>query len=146
MDKKEKALKYFRDHYNCSQSVFTVFGTEDGLTEDQCLRAACGFGGGMGRMQVTCGAVTGAVMALGMKHGKAFGDPEEKKTDTYARTRELFAEFEKLHGTTVCRQLLNGLNMNDPEELARIKELGLFEKNCERYISDAVDITEKLIK
>ncbi len=145
MNKKEKALHYFRNQFNCSQAVFTVFGTENGLTEDQCLKAACGFGGGMGRQQITCGAVTGAVMALGMKHGKAMGDPEEKKAETYSKTRELFAEFKKLNGSVVCKELLNGLDMNDPEENKKIKELGLFETLCEKYVGDAVEITKKLI-
>jgi C_GCAxxG_C_C family probable redox protein len=146
MNKKEKALEYFRNHFNCSQAVFTVFGTAQGLTENQCLKSACGFGGGMGRQQLTCGAVTGAAMALGMKYGKASGDPEEKKAQTYAKTRELFEEFRKLNGTTNCRELLKGLDMNDPEDHKRIMELRLFEILCEKYVTDAVSITEILNK
>jgi len=146
MNRKEKAIDYFRSRFNCSQSVFTVFGTGQGLSEDDCLKASCAFGGGMGRQQMTCGAVTGAMMALGLKYGKAMNDPEDKKAETYAKTRQLFSEFIKLHGTTSCRELLKGLDMNDPEDHKKIIELGLFEKLCEKYVSDAVGITEKLIK
>lgn len=145
MKKKDKALEYFRNHFNCSQSVFTVFGTEEGLSEDQCLKSSCAFGGGMGRQQGTCGAITGAMMALGMKYGKATGDPEEKKSDTYAKTRELFTEFKKLHQSTVCRELLQGFDMNDPEDHQRIMDLRLFETLCEKYVTDSVIITEKLL-
>lgn len=144
MNKKDKALKYFRDHFNCSQAVFTVFGTECGLSEDQCLKTACGFGGGIGRQQHTCGAVTGAIMALGMKYGKASGDAEEKKTRTYEMTQEFFRTFEKLNGTTNCRELLRGLDMNDPDDHKKITELRLFETLCEKYVSDAVTITSEL--
>ncbi|HEX2919885.1 MAG TPA: C-GCAxxG-C-C family protein [Bacteroidales bacterium] len=145
MEKKEKALKYFRDHFNCSQSVFTVFGTEYGLTENQCLKASCAFGGGMGRQQNVCGAVTGAMMALGIKYGKAMGDTEEKKKETYNYTKELFAEFIKLNGTVNCRELLKGYNMNDPDDHKKIVSLKLFDTYCEKYVVDAVEITEKII-
>jgi C_GCAxxG_C_C family probable redox protein len=146
MKKSEKAISYFRNQFNCSQSVLTAFGTEDGLTEDQCLKISCGFGGGIGRQQLTCGAVSGAVMAIGMKFGKAAGEPEEKKVRTYEKTRKLFCEFHKIHGSTTCREILKGLDLNDPEDHARIKELGLFETICEKCVSDAVEITEMIIK
>lgn len=144
MNKKEKAIELFRNKFNCSQAVFTTFGTDHGLSENECLRTACAFGGGMGRQQLTCGALTGALMALGLKYGKAAGDPEEKKTETYNKARELFNGFKKLHGTTNCRELLKGLDMNDPDDHKRIVDLNLFEVQCEKYISDAVSLTEKL--
>lgn len=145
MNKKDKALKYFRDHFNCSQAVFTVFGTEEGLSEEHCLKTACGFGGGIGRQQLTCGAVTGAAMVLGLRYGKGTNDPEEKKTETYALVRKLFAEFEKKNGSVSCRELLKGLDMNDPGDHQRIIEMGLFEILCEKYVTDAVEITEEII-
>jgi C_GCAxxG_C_C family probable redox protein len=146
MNKQDRSIDYFRKKFNCSQAVFTVFGTENGLAENECLKIGCGFGGGIGRQQLTCGAVTGAVMAIGLKYGKAMGDPEEKKSKTYALTQELFAEFKKLHGTTVCRELLKGFDMNDPDDHKRIMELGLFEKLCEKYVSDSVTIAERIMK
>lgn len=144
MDKKDKALEYFRNHFNCSQAVFTVFGTDHGLSENECLRTACAFGGGMGRQQLTCGALTGALMGLGLRYGKAAGDAEDKKTDTYAKARELFSEFMKINGTVSCKELLRGLDMNDPEDHKKIIELNMFEILCEKYIADSISITEKL--
>jgi C_GCAxxG_C_C family probable redox protein len=146
MTRDEKAVDYFRNKFNCSQSVLTVFGTEFGLSENDCLKISCAFGGGMGRQQNTCGAVTGALMVLGLKHGKAKGDPEEKKSFTYSKVRELFAEFMKIHGSAVCLDLLDGLDMNDPEDSRKIRELKLFDVQCEKYVADAVKITEKLIE
>lgn len=146
MNKQEKAIQYFRAHFNCSQAVFTVFGAENGLSEEQCLRIACGFGGGMGRQQLTCGAVTGAAMALGLVYGKGIDDPEEKKTGTYGKVRTLFNEFQELHGSTTCLTLLKDLDMNDPADNEKIHELGLFATHCERYVRDCIKITEKLIK
>ncbi|HLN21868.1 MAG TPA: C-GCAxxG-C-C family protein [Bacteroidales bacterium] len=146
MDKQQQAICYFRDHFNCAQAVFTVFGKENGLTEDQCLKVACGFGAGIGRQQNICGALSGAVMAIGLKYGKAAGDGEEKKSDTYSRTRELFKEFTGLNGSSCCRELLNGFDINNPADYEEIIRLKLFQINCEKYVNDAVLITEKLLK
>lgn len=142
MDTQQRAIEYFRDHFNCAQAVFTVFGMANGLTEDQCLKIACGFGAGMGRQQYTCGALTGAIMAIGLKNGKGTGDPEEKKSNTYAITRELFREFSKLNGSSCCRELLDGLDINNKTDHQKIVEKGLFETKCEKYVRDAVAITE----
>jgi C_GCAxxG_C_C family probable redox protein len=146
MSRQEKALKYFRNKFNCSQAVLTVFGSEFGISENDCLKIACAFGGGMGRQQHTCGAVTGALMVLGLKYGKALNDSEEKKDLTYLKTREFFAEFKKMHGSTLCKDLLNGLDMNDPEDHKKIIEEKLFDINCEKYVEDAVTITGKIMK
>jgi len=144
MNKQQKAIEYHRNKFNCSQAVFAVMGTDLGLSEDDCLKVACAFGGGMGRLQYTCGAVAGALMALGLKYGSAINDPEEKKLLTYAKTKEFFNEFEKLHGSTNCRELLKGLNLNDPDDFKKIKDQNLFEILCEKYIVDAINIVEKL--
>jgi C_GCAxxG_C_C family probable redox protein len=146
MKKADKANEYFRNKFNCSQSVFTVFGTDFGLSENECLKIGCAFGAGMGRLQLTCGAVTGALMALGLKYGKATGDPEDKKQETYIKTREFFTEFIKIHGSSVCRELLKGLDINDPDDYKKIIEQNLFKTHCEKYVTDAVRIVEKMIR
>ena len=146
MKKEEKAVEYFRNKFNCSQSVFTVFGSEYGIPGNDCLKISCAFGGGMGRQQYTCGAVTGALLAIGLKYGKGIDDPEEKKQLTYLKTREFFNEFKKIHGSTNCRDLLDGLDMTDPEDHKKIMYRKLFDIKCEKYVADAVSITEKLLK
>jgi C_GCAxxG_C_C family probable redox protein len=145
MERSEKALEYFDNKFNCSQSVLTVFAEELGLTEDESLRVACAFGGGMGRQQLTCGAVPGAAMALGLKFGKAKNDSDDKKLLTYEKTLELFDEFTRLNGSANCRSLLNDLDMRDEKELNLINELNLFHTNCRKYVADAVKITERIL-
>ena len=145
MKKSEKAVEYFRNKFNCSQSVFTVFGTDYGYSENDSLKVSCAFGGGMGRQQLTCGAVTGALMAIGLKYGKGINDTEEMKQLTYTKTREFFEEFTKIHGSTICLELLDGLDMADPEDHKKIMERKLFDINCEKYVASAVRITERII-
>ena len=145
MERGEEASEYFKNKFNCAQSVFTVFGRDHGISEDNCLKISCAFGAGMGRQQYTCGAVTGALMALGLRYGKALNDPEDNKLETYARTKEFFYEFKNENGTLNCRELLNGLDINNPGDYDKILEQKLFETKCRKYVGDAVRIVEKLI-
>jgi C_GCAxxG_C_C family probable redox protein len=145
MKRKNNALKYFRSKFNCSQSVLAVFGPEYGISENDCLKIACAFGGGMGRQQHTCGAVTGALMVLGLRYGKGLDDTEDRKEFTYLKTREFFSEFVKLNSYSTCLDLLNGLKMNDPADHQKIKDLKLFDIKCEKYLSDAVEIVERIL-
>jgi C_GCAxxG_C_C family probable redox protein len=145
MNKQQQASDYFQNSFNCSQSVFTVFATDYGIPEDDSLRIACAFGAGMGRQQYTCGAVTGALMAIGLKYGKGRNDDESRKKETYEKALEFLTEFKKIHGSVNCRELLRGLNMNNPDDFKKIKEANLFETLCGQYVEDAVAITEKLI-
>jgi C_GCAxxG_C_C family probable redox protein len=146
MKRTDKAAGYFSNGFNCSQSVFAAFGTEYGLSEDNCLRTGCAFGAGMGRQQLTCGAITGALMVLGLKFGKAVGDPDSRKQKTYLKAHEFFTKFIEIHGSSSCRELLNGLDINDESDHRKITEQGLFESHCERYVSDAVGILEEIMK
>jgi C_GCAxxG_C_C family probable redox protein len=144
MNRSEKAISYFNNSFNCSQSVLAAFAPGLGISEDDSLKIACAFGAGMGRRQLICGAVTGGLMALGLQHGKAFHDDESKKQQTYALTREFCDEFVKKNGSLNCRELLLGLDMNDPDENGKIKELGLHDSHCTRFVKDAVEIIDKI--
>jgi len=145
MSRSEKALDYFDNKFNCAQSVLSAFAEDLGLNEDELLRVACAFGGGMGRQQFTCGALTGAAMVLGLKFGKGKNDCDEKKQLTYDKTVDLFKEFEKLNGATNCFTLLNELSMNDDNDHNSIVEQGLFETKCRKFVADAVELTERII-
>ena len=145
MTKSEKAAARFAATFNCSQAVFSAFGTGLGLSEDQCLKLGCAFGGGMARNQMTCGAVTGALLALGLHFGRGADDPLAATGNAYEKTNRFFEEFQKRNGSINCRELLQGLVMNDPDDMEKIRELDLFKTVCARYVTDAVEITEGLV-
>jgi len=139
MNKKDKAIGFFREGYNCSQAVLMACAGESEAT----VKAAAAFGGGMGRLQKTCGAVTGAYIWFGMNYG-ASGLPEESdKIRVYDRVKRFNVAFIERNGTDICGELL-GENLNTPEGKARIKERGLHEKVCEKCITDAIDIIEEI--
>lgn len=102
----EKATEYFRQGYNCAQSVFAAFAAEMGLPEDAALRLPSAFGAGLGRMRGTCGAFAGLAMVAGFKHGNLTGDPADKER-IFALTRQLADAFRAEFGTLQCRELLH---------------------------------------
>ena len=139
MNKKDKAIGFFREGYNCSQAVLMACAGEDEAT----VKAAAAFGGGMGRLQKTCGAVTGAYIWFGLNYGTP-GLPEESdKIRVYDRVKRFNEAFIERNGTDICGELL-GENLNTPDGKARIKERGLHEKVCEKCITDAIDIIEEI--
>jgi C_GCAxxG_C_C family probable redox protein len=140
----EQAQKYFANNFSCSQSVFAAFAPELGLSVDNSLKVACAFGAGMGRQQQTCGAVTGALMALGLKYGKGINDNNEKKEQTFAMTEVLIDKFAQMHGSVNCCELLDGLNMNNSDDLERIQNEKMFETRCSKYVATAAQVVEKL--
>lgn len=143
--KEKEALEYFRNGFNCAQAVFAPFAKENEIPEAHALKIAGGFGGGMGRLQATCGAVTGAYMAIGLKHGKSLGDEGiEKREKTYELVRTFDAAFKKQFTTTSCWELLRCDLMTD-EGKKNFSENKLNEKVCEPCILQAVRILEQLI-
>ena len=143
MTRQEKAVKYFRDGFHCSQAVFASYAEECGFTEKQALKLGSCFGGGMRKGEV-CGACTGALMALGLKYGMdAVGDLENQRiADGYAK--RFLDEFSGRNGSYLCRELLK-CNLASEEERQYAREHGLFAAVCPKLIESAVLITEQLM-
>ena len=146
MTRTEIASHYFSNTFNCSQSVVTAFGKDFNLSEDLCLKIACAFGGGMARTQTTCGAVTGALIVIGLAFGRGAQDPYSHTENTYAKAKDLFHAFILRNGSLNCKELLLGLDMNDKEDKKKIQQAGLFKTSCMKYVRDAVEITEGMIE
>jgi C_GCAxxG_C_C family probable redox protein len=138
------AVACFKEGFNCSQAVLAAFAPELGLEREAALRVAGAFGGGMGRTGQTCGAVTGALMVLGLKHGQVSAADRPAKEHTYALAREFVAQFEARHGSALCRELL-GYDIGTPEGMQAIKEKGLHHSLCPKLVGDAAEILERLL-
>lgn len=147
MTKKEVAAQYHERGFGCAQSVLATYAPDFGLSEEHALRLSTGFGSGMGRLCEVCGALTGGFMVLGLKHGKVVTDGNRYGNETettYQLVRELAHDFEQKNGSIYCRELI-GHDLNDPIERAKVVEAGLFKTSCSRYISDVVELLEKMI-
>ncbi len=144
MDKADRAVSSFKEGFNCSQSVLSTYSKLFGLNHETALKIAQAFGGGMARMGQTCGAVTGAFMVIGLKHGKVKAEDEEAKEKTYEIVREFVKRFKSLHGSIMCKDLL-GHDLDTPEGLEQVEEKQLFETLCPEFVQNAVEILEKLL-
>lgn len=143
MNRKDEALRIHTCGYNCCQAVFGAFCEDLGLDLGLAYRISSGFGGGMRRGDV-CGAVTGAIMVLGLQYGNFIAGDTESKAKIAAMTQEFNQRFEAMNGSLLCKELL-GHNSSIEEERAIIVEQGLFETVCPKAIMDAVAILEELI-
>lgn len=138
------AVQKFREGFNCAQSVFNTYAGELGIAPDIALRVANGFGGGIGRKQEVCGAVTGAIMALGLLHGRGEHDGPEKTDRLYVEVRALIDAFTERHGTICCRDLLSGCSLLAPEGRSRFKAERLIER-CHGYVRSVCDTLDQLL-
>lgn len=102
----QRSIDYFMQGYGCSQSVVMAFADMYGLDEIMAARLAAGFGGGVGRMRMMCGAVSGIVMLAGLECGQTRGDDREGKAHCYEVVQELLARFKERNGSIICKELL----------------------------------------
>lgn len=116
----QRAVELFKSGYNCSQSVVAAFADIYGFTDEQALRMAASFGGGIGRMRKTCGAACGMFLLAGLHNGATEAADRDGKAANYALVQQLADEFKKRNGALNCAELL-GLKKNEsltnlPEE------------------------------
>jgi C_GCAxxG_C_C family probable redox protein len=134
----------FDQEFSCAQSVFAVFADPADVDRETALRLASGFGGGLARTGETCGAVTGAVLALGLRHcGAPPTDPQSKHA-AYPPVREFLARFRALHGAVTCRELL-GVDISTEAGMERARGQDLFRCRCPGFVRDAARIVEELL-
>jgi C_GCAxxG_C_C family probable redox protein len=144
MNRIEKAFSRFNEGFSCSQSILSTYGEDYGLNRDLALRIATPFGGGIGRMGEICGAVTGAFMVIGLKHGVTSVDDIEAKEKAYDLTREFTDNFKSRNKAITCKELL-GCDIGKPEGMNFAKEKDLFNVLCPRLVRDAAEILEQIL-
>jgi C_GCAxxG_C_C family probable redox protein len=126
---------------NCAQSTLTAFCEELGLDRKTALKLAMGFGGGVGGMGKTCGAVTGAFMVLGLRLDLTPKNHDEMRTEIHRVMDEFKDKFVAIRGSTDCKDLL-GVDLGRPGGTEAAREKGLFATVCPGIVYDAVKILE----
>jgi C_GCAxxG_C_C family probable redox protein len=144
-NKSETAAAMVAGNWNCAQSVLGVFCQELQLDSETAMKLASGFGAGMARRQEVCGAVSGAIMAIGMKHGQGREDDKAAKETAYRLSRELMERFQAEFGSCLCRELLPGIDLTTEAGHLRYKAEGWSEKMCRPCVRFAVRILEDIL-
>lgn len=102
----QSAVEFFMQGYGCSQSVLMAFADIYGIDEITAKRIAAGFGGGVGRMRMMCGAVSALVILAGLDCGQTDGDDSAGKAYCYKVVQELLTKFKERNGSVTCAELL----------------------------------------
>ena len=147
MTKGDIAFENFNKGMNCAQSVLLAFREETGLEEETLLKLSLPFGGGMGRLRLTCGAVTGMIMAYGLIKGVGTVPTHDEKMDNYKGVQFLTDEFKKLNrGTIICAELL-GLKEPEGTFVPEVRTEEYYKKRpCGELCRIAAEILESYLK
>ncbi len=138
--KVDQAVDYFKSGLSCSQAMLLAFGQEFGVDKTLALKISTPFSGGMARMCQTCGAVTGALMVLGLKYATG----NEAKEKLFALENEFADKFKSRNNSLNCKELL-GYDLGNPEERKECSEKKLYETRCKKFVNDAAEILEEIL-
>ncbi len=116
-----------------------VFGEDLGVNRETCAQVATAFGSGMAQLGLTCGAVTGALMVIGLRHGGTGG----QKQATFDLASEFVKRFRGAHGSINCTELI-GYDLSDPEQLAKARAQVVFASRCVDYVRTAARILQEM--
>jgi C_GCAxxG_C_C family probable redox protein len=137
------AMEMLAQNYSCAQSILSAFGPAYGMDEETALRTAVCFGAGMSRLGRDCGAVTGALMALGLAYGEANPDQAAKNL-AYGKAQEYIRRFKERRGTIVCRELV-GYDLSDDAQLKEARDRGVFIKVCTPLVREAAELLAAML-
>ena len=144
-DRVETAVQRFREGFTCSQAVLSAYADDFDLPPKLALRVAAPFGGGIARTGETCGAVTGALMVLGLQFGATVATDKETKERMHSIAQDFLAQFKRRRGSVLCRELL-GHDISTPEGWQKVQELGLNTDLCPRLVAEAAQLAGEMLK
>ncbi len=139
----DKALSFLAEGYNCTQSVFGALAPDLGLKRDLAFKIASAFGGGM-NMGSTCGALTGAMLALGLAAG--FGEYSPERKDAFSElNQELTRRFRKSIGHLDCRDILQIDSPNAAQKQSARRAPAILAARCQNCVKTATDLVVNIL-
>ena len=140
--KEKRALELFSNGYNCAQAVFGVFCEENGMDIESALKVTSGLGGGI-RYGEVCGAVSGAILAIGLKCGFYKEKDFAQKAYCYEKTCEFMEKFKEANNSIVCRDLLK-LDIYCPDDHKTPTAQEAHQAICPGLVAAAVRVLENM--
>jgi len=135
--------KGFEECIHCSQQVLMAWAEKLGYDRDDAARIATPFGGGMFRGD-TCGAVSGAMIAIGMKYGHFKPSDTEGNAVMIDKVKAFQAEFIACNGSTICRELV-GHDFSQEGELQKAMDNGRVFEICPKLVQTSLEILSKIM-
>ena len=143
--KSEEAVAMMAAGFNCAQSVLNVFCADLNFDKETAMKLATGFGAGMARKQEVCGAITGGILAIGLKCGRGLADERSATESTYLLVGKFMERFSDKYGSCLCRVLLNDCDLMSESGRNFYRENDLAGKICRPCVADAVRILEGIL-
>ncbi len=143
MMEKQAVAEQFMKGFDCSQVVLSECADKLGIKREEANRMAAAFGGGMG-IGETCGAVVGAMIALGIKYGHFDEENMSQKDEMNSVRAQFISKFAEKYGSCSCRNLL-GHDLSVPGEFERVLVEGLLFDFWPRVVSGPFIILEDLL-
>lgn len=136
------ASQYFDEGFNCAESVSLALSRCVNLPCECIPKIATGFGAGM-RTGSICGAVSGAILAFGLKYGRMNPSETERRDHVNRMVTEFMEKFKREHKTIVCQELL-GINPSTEEGKKKYEEENMHKK-CKEYVTTAFQLAQILL-
>ena len=137
----KRAEELFMQGFNCAQSVAAAFADVYGYTEEQMLRVSAGFGAGIGRLRMSCGAFNAMALLAGLENGSVTPGDQQGKSQNYKLVQELAARFQEEHGSLICAELLKLKRGTPLSDQASERTAEYYQKRpCVRQIISAARI------
>lgn len=144
MSQINKVKSFFSHGHSCSQSIVKTYGPKYGIDENLAYKIASTLGGGIARTGNTCGAVTGALMVIGLKYRNLDIEDQKNKDLTYEIGKEFIDKFKSINGTIICRELL-GCDISTLEGREKAERDNLFEELCPKFIISSAELLESIL-
>jgi|Deesub1362B_J571_1020462.scaffolds.fasta_scaffold01846_1 C_GCAxxG_C_C family probable redox protein len=142
---KRAVERFLLGGFNCAETVLMAGCEILGIKSDLIPKLATGFGVGMGRRGSVCGAISRAVMVIGLKFGRMEAIDKESKERAYDMALEFYKRFERRFGTGMCYELI-GCDLTNPEERREFEEMNILEEKCANFVEAACKILIDLIR
>lgn len=139
----QKVLNAFSEGFDCSQVVLSSVAAELGIDNVTAKKVSACFGGGM-FCGSTCGAVTGALMAIGLKYGHSMPNTPEIKNENIAKLVEFKGKFLEKYDSVICKELL-GYDISIPEDMEKVMEKQLLTTFCPKLVADVISTLKEVI-
>ena len=140
----QQVLKAFSEGFDCSQVVLSSVAKDLGIDEIIAKKISACFGGGM-FCGSTCGAVTGALMAIGLKYGHSIPDTPHIKEQNISKLIEFRGKFLQKYDSVICKDLL-GYDLTNSEDMKKIQEEELLTTFCPKLVSDVIVILKEILQ
>ena len=134
----------FLEGYNCAQAVLASCGQTRGMRRELAIRVGQAFGGGIGRTGNLCGAMTGALMVVGLGRDAVDADDAVARAAAHEKAQAVMTEFARRNGSLLCRELI-GCDLRTTQGQQHFKDTDALHKVCAKAVRNAAEIIEKLL-